>query len=315
VIQTKKAIGNLLRAQSFDLVIFSGREVCRALEKLNVPIVIDCGDANCTRLLQQMKYATTKQKVGFLLRYFNMRHEEKRLCRVTRFHSFISERDRKNLCGPSDQSAIVPQGVDCDYWKRSSQPATRPCIVFHGVMSYPPNADASLFLLKKILPRVRQAVPELEVFIVGRDPQPELLSAARQYHDITVTGAVDDIRPYLERAMVYVAALRFASGVQNKVLEAMAMEVPVVTTPVVSAGLSMDGTQPLLVIGQTEEEIADGIVKMLTHAEERARFSAEGRRFVEAHCSWSHSADILEELCLEAIGRSRPIRQGQGAAD
>src|SRR5258708_6427204 len=197
---------------------------------------------------------------------------------------------------------FLPQGVDNNYWRRSFPPSGRNCIAFSGVMSYPPNADAAAFLLNKILPLVRQVFPKLEVLIVGRDPSPELVSVARRYPDVTVTGTVDDVRPYLERADVFVAALRFASGVQNKVLEAMAMEVPVVTTPVVAAGLRVDAVEPQLVIGHTAEEIAAGIVRLLSNAAERARFATEGRRFVEAHCSWSYSAEKLEKLCLAAAG-------------
>jgi len=181
-------------------------------------------------------------------------------------------------------------------------------------MNYPPNVDAAVFLLDKILPLVRRILPNLEVLIVGRDPSPEIVNMAQRYPDVTVTGAVDDVRPYLERADVFVAALRFASGVQNKVLEAMSMEVPVVTTPVVAAGLSMDGVEPQLIVCVNAEEIAAGITKLMAHTEERARLSAEGRRFVEAHCSWSRSAQILEELCItateQASGRSEYVSRG-----
>jgi glycosyltransferase involved in cell wall biosynthesis len=169
-------------------------------------------------------------------------------------------------------------------------------------MSYSPNVDAAIFLLDAILPLVRRAIPHLEVLIVGRDPSPKVLFMAQRFPDVTVTGEVADVRPYLERADVFVAALRFASGVQNKVLEAMSMEVPVVTTPVVAAGLCVDGVEPQLVIGLHATEIATGIVGLLTNAEERVRLSSAGRTFVETHCSWSRSAEKLENLCLAATG-------------
>jgi glycosyltransferase involved in cell wall biosynthesis len=178
-------------------------------------------------------------------------------------------------------------------------------------MSYHPNAEAALFLLDSILPLVRKVRPELEILIVGRDPSSELVRVAKRYSDVTVTGGVDDVRPYLERADIFVAALRFASGVQNKVLEALAMEVPVVTTPVVATGLRVDGVEPQVVIGRTAEEIAACIVRLLGNSEERARLSTEGRRFVEAHCSWSRSAEKLEKLCL-AAAENHPFQRGSG---
>jgi glycosyltransferase involved in cell wall biosynthesis len=167
-------------------------------------------------------------------------------------------------------------------------------------MNYSPNADAAMFLIKHVLPIVRKTISTLEVIIPGRDPSPDLLTVAKAYPDTTVTGAVPDIRPYLERADVFVAPLRMASGVQNKVLEAMAMEVPVVTTPVVAEGLRTDGIEPPLLIGNDAKEIAECIIRILRRPQERTRLSIEGRRFVMAHHSWSTSVDKLEELCFTA---------------
>ncbi len=309
--QMGQTMRSLLQQQIFDLVLFHGREAIPVLDGVEVPIVVECGDTNCTRILQQLRQARVLLRPRLFVRYLRERRLEERLARKTLYRFFTSARDRENLLGPSDRSEIVPQGVDYDYWKRSSPRSSgRNCIVFSGVMNYPPNADAAVHLLDAILPRVRRVFPELEVLIVGRDPLRELVKTAQRYRHVTVTGAVDDVRPYLEQADVFVAALRFASGVQNKVLEAMAMEVPVVTTPVVAAGLLIDGVEPQLVVGENAGEIADGIIGLLADAEERARLSAEGRLFVEAHYSWSCSADTLEKLCLAATGHvTHPTRR------
>jgi polysaccharide biosynthesis protein PslH len=308
--QMKQEVCSLLQQQTFDIVLFHGREAAPVLEGIELPIVVECGDTNSTRILQQLRQARVLRRPRLFFRYLRERRLEERLAHKTLYRFFISARDRENLLGPSDRSEIVPQGVDYEYWKRSSPHAGRNCIVFTGVMSYLPNADAALFLLEAIVPRVRHVFADLEVLIVGRDPLPALVKTARRYRDVTVTGAVEDVRPYLERADVFVAALRFASGVQNKVLEAMAMEVPVITTPVVAAGLCFDSVEPELVIGQNASELADGVIRLLAHAEERARLSAEGRRFVEAHCSWSSSAERLETLCLAAARHAAdPISQ------
>jgi glycosyltransferase involved in cell wall biosynthesis len=119
---------------------------------------------------------------------------------------------------------------------------------------------------------------------------------------------VQDVRPWLERADVYVAALRFASGVQNKVLEAMSMKLPVVTTPVVAAGLKLDRAEPPLVVGTTAEELAAGVTRLLMSRPERAYFASEGRKYVENNCSWAASAAHLERVCL-AAAQSAPAHQ------
>jgi glycosyltransferase involved in cell wall biosynthesis len=113
---------------------------------------------------------------------------------------------------------------------------------------------------------------------------------------------VDDVRPYLEQATVCVGPLRFASGVQNKLLEALAMEVPVVTTPVAADGLRVEGgEQPPVLVADGEKEFAESVVYLLTQTKDRSRLAAEGRHFVKNHFNWSHSAKMLEEMCLTAV--------------
>jgi hypothetical protein len=169
-------------------------------------------------------------------------------------------------------------------------------------MNYAPNEDAAIYLIDKILPLVRRAIPHLETLVVGRDPTPALQERAKQFPDVTVTGFVEDVRTYLERACVFVAPLRYGSGIQNKVLEAMAMEVPVITTSLAANGLRVDGVvEPPVVIADGEEKFAERIVALLNHKEERNRLAGEGRRFVENHFAWSRSAAKLEEMCFAAV--------------
>src|SRR5206468_215326 len=134
-------------------------------------------------------------------------------------------------------------------------------------MEYPPNTDAALYLIEEILPLVQRTVPAAQALIVGRDP-PARLRSAGQRPGVTVTGFVDDVRPYLERATVFAAPLRFGAGIQNKVLEAMAMEVPVVASPLAADGLrTEDGAQPPLDVARTTEEFADRIARRLLEAQ------------------------------------------------
>jgi hypothetical protein len=217
--QMEMAVHDLLKQEVFDLVLFHGREALPILDKVEVPIVVECGDTNCARILLQMHRTRLWLQPRLFFHYLRARRLEEKLARRTPYRFFISMRDRENLLGPSDQSAIVPQGVDYDYWKRSLPPSGGNCIVFSGVMNYSPNADAAVFLLDTILPLVRRVFSELEVLIVGRDPLPELVNMAQRYTDVTVTGAVDDIRPYLERADVSVAPYASPPGLKTRCLK------------------------------------------------------------------------------------------------
>jgi glycosyltransferase involved in cell wall biosynthesis len=171
-------------------------------------------------------------------------------------------------------------------------------------MDYAPNEDAALYLIDRIVPLARRERPDLELLIVGRNPSRELRDRARAA-GVTVTGAVEDMRDYLERAAVCIAPLRYASGMQNKALEAMAMQVPVLATSVVSDGLALgDGTPPPVVTADGEERLAAELVELLRDTPRRDRLAREGRSYVEQHFSWAAGARTLEELCSSAIAKA-----------
>jgi glycosyltransferase involved in cell wall biosynthesis len=216
---------------------------------------------------------------------------------------FVSRRDAEAILGEG-AGEVVSIGVDHARFRRSRPGATN-ALVFSGIMSYGPNEDAALVLLEQVFPLVRSAVPDAELFIVGRDPSRRLRARAAGTPGVTVTGFVPDVRPWLERAAVAAVPMRQGSGVQNKVLEAMAMELPVVTTSLVSAGLRVAGGEAPVVVADEVREFAEAVVKLLAQEQERARLAAAGRRFVEEHYDWSRSAARLERMCVSAAARAR----------
>jgi glycosyltransferase involved in cell wall biosynthesis len=301
--QMKKAFTGLAAKGAYDVVLFHGKSIFPVIAEWNgSPLVVDFCDATSMRYQSKMNYAGAAKRLLYALRYWQIKQIEQKLIAKTPQVAFVSWRDREAVLGASNRGRVVPIGVDHQFWRRRSETAPRPnCLVFTGVMNYAPNEDAALYLLDKILPIVRRSIPNVEALIVGRDPTPALKALANQFTGVTVTGFVDDVRTYLERAAVFVAPLRYGSGVQNKVLEAMAMEVPVITTTLAAAGLRVDGAgEPPVIVADGEEKFAAAVVTLLGQKEERARLAAEGRRFVENHFVWPRSAAKLEEMCLAA---------------
>jgi glycosyltransferase involved in cell wall biosynthesis len=173
-------------------------------------------------------------------------------------------------------------------------------VVFTGNLRYAPNADAALHLATQIFPLVHKAVPNAELLLVGRDPLPELREAAQRCEGITVTGFVDDVRPYLERAALFAAPLRFGAGIQNKVLEALAMELPVVASRVAAEGLhTVDGQRPPVEIASQPNDFVRAIVTLLARG---AAPATEGRAYVERNFSWERSGDLVEQALAAAAG-------------
>jgi len=301
--QMKKNFVELAKKESYDVVLFHGKSIFPVIENWNGrPLVVDFCDATAMRYQSKMEYAGPARRLWYALRHWQIKQIEKKMIAKTPQVAFVSWRDREAVLGAAANGSVVPIGVDHKFWTRQTRQPRPNCLAFTGVMSYAPNEDAAIYLIDKILPIIKRSIPHPEVLIVGRDPSPALKARARKYPEVAVTGFVDDVRMYLERAAVFVAPLRYGSGVQNKVLEAMAMEVPVVTTSLAAAGLRVDGAgEPPVIVADGEEQFAERVVTLLEQQNERARLAAAGRRFVENHFVWSRSAAKLEAMCFAAV--------------
>ena len=276
--QMRAAFRSLVNQDSFDVVLFHGKSVFEVIRDWRgLPLVVDFCDASSMRIRSRMKVAGISKQPLLWYRFLRMRQIERDLVAKTPHIAFISNRDQAAVVGPQSDFEIIPIGVDHKYWTRST-PAYKPnTIVFTGVMDYGPNHDSAMYLLDRIVPLVRQHVPDLEIIIAGRDPLPELIQKAESVGGVTVTGFVDDMRSYLEQAAVFAAPMRFGSGIQNKVLEAMAMELPVVTTTVVADGLKLKNGQPPVRVGDTDESFATSLMDLLKNSAERDRLAGESR--------------------------------------
>lgn len=269
-----------VKKNTYDVVLFHGKSVFPVIEKWDdLPIVIDFCDATAMRFRDRMQFETPGKRFLLKRRYRQIHKIEQKMIEKTPHVAFISARDRNATVVNRNGFKIVPIGVDIEFWTRKTNNPRKNCIVFTGVMNYGPNEDAVLYLINNILPLVKPNVPDLEVLIVGRDPTPVLRAAAKKHPEVMVTGFVDDVRTYLEFASVFVAPIRYGSGIQNKVLEAFAMGVPVLCTPVVAEGLYVDdGQEPPLWVAEDGEKFAELLMKLLADEEEQVRLARQSRR-------------------------------------
>lgn len=299
--QMKMAVTTLVQREPFDVVLFHGNAIARVIEDINIPVVVDFCDAMSMQYLSRMRYAEISILPLLGLRYLQVKRRENKAVRRSPYIAFVSRRDMEATLGRNGHGKVVSIGVDHAFWKRGSKSSSSNSIVFVGVLDYPPNADAALFLADKILPLVKRSIPDVKVFIVGRNPSVALRQRAKGHPGVTITGYVDDVRPYLEKATVSAVPVRFGCGVQNKVLEAMAMEVPVITTSLVAAGLRVtDDEEVPVVVADRENEFCDRIVQLLRDTEERDRLATKGRYFIERYFNWSPWAEELERMCVSA---------------
>jgi len=222
----------------------------------------------------------------------------------------ISETERDLFAGQAPGSAgklhVIRNGVDTDYFRPAEGPAEDRSIVFCGRMDYAPNIDGAAWFAERILPRIRARTPGAVFRIVGAAPTARVL-ALRALPGVEVTGAVPDVRPYLAKARVVVAPLRIARGIQNKVLEAMAVGKPVVATPQALDGIgARPGADVLCAADETRFAAA---VSDVIEGRAPAALGARGRDHVLQRMRWSAQLALLDGIIG---GSAQP--SGQAAA-
>jgi polysaccharide biosynthesis protein PslH len=260
--------------------------------------VMDFGDADSEKWLEYAATSPLPVSWAFRLEGKRVRKAEQRLGAQFDAGSVNAPRERDVLAGyVRSPIAVIPNGVDLEYFQPGSTSGRGYIpsrVIFTGNMSYRPNVEAVRHFATMIFPRVLREIPDAQFHIVGMDPTP----AVRRLADgnrIIVTGRVDDIRPYFDSAAVAVAPLRVARGLQNKVLEAMAMRVPVVSSPAAFAGISAVAGQDLLV-ARRAGEFSRAVVTLLRDPAVRERVAAAGRACVETNHNWSQLLERLEDL-------------------
>lgn len=228
---------------------------------------------------------------------------EKETCR--RFDAVIavSAEDRDQMREEYGVDAVfeVPTGVDTEFFTPSGKENIDPHnVVFTGSMDWLPNEDAIRYYTEQIMPIVRRSLPDATLTVVGRNPYPSLLELSRRDPAIVVTGRVEDVRPYMERAAAYVVPLRIGGGTRLKIFEAMAMEKPIVSTTIGAEGLPVtDGRE--LRIADTPETFAASVVELLMNREAAKQLGREAARVVRERFGWNGVAKRFAEICEATV--------------
>jgi glycosyltransferase involved in cell wall biosynthesis len=235
--------------------------------------------------------------------------------RTRRFESHLLERyARVLICSPRDRDfllefsaredsdgrlVVLPSGVDLRYFSPLDTVRDPATLIFTGKMSYHANLAAALDLIHQVMPHVWAFRSDARLVIAGKDPTKELLAQAADPR-ITVTGTVPDLRPYLAQATIAVSPIRYSAGIQLKLLEAMGMATPVVSTPQATAVLQIQPGRDLLV-ADTPQAFAEAVITLLADEGRRQRVGQAGRRYVETYHDWSRIAEKLEAVYRDAM--------------
>jgi len=214
--------------------------------------------------------------------------------------SAIEQLDFERLF-PGVPVSLVGNGVDLDFFRSSGHPKRPGSIVFTGVMNYLPNIDAVVWFSDKVLPLIQAQMPEASFVICGSRPVPAVRRLAKRQH-VTVTGWVPDTRPYLDAAEVFVAPLRMARGVQNKLLEALAMGLPCVASTTATSGTVIPNGKGILAADEPEE-FAKHVLWLLLEEQFRAEMAQRARHAAETYYRWDSQMADLDRVIASLSSR------------
>jgi len=274
-------------------------------ELAGVPAVIDLVDVDSQKWFDYAAKASGLKRMLFQLEGRRLRRLEQSLPQRAQAITLVSEAEAELFRGfcRNDRTVAVPNGVDLDYFRPQNDgqcpwrplPASDRCdAVFVGALDYRANIDAVTWFASEVWPLVRQKLPALTLGLVGRKPDPALQRLS-QMPGIRVFGNVPDVRPYVAAADLVIAPLRIARGIQNKVLEAMAMGKPVICSPEALEGIAAEPGRHLLVAEQPTQWLS--VIADLTADDEVAMsLGMAARSFVERHHAWDATLSSLEQL-------------------
>jgi len=293
-----KKVDALIAKHQPDILFGQLVRVAEYIRHKNIPKAIDYQDVFSYGMKRRRDIA------NFITRpIYNM--EYRRLCRYEAkiFDEFdvktiISQPDRELIPHPKhDEILIIPNGVDHEFFK-PRQDEKKYDIVFTGNMSYAPNVNAVEYLANEILPLVWKQVPAAKMYIAGATPDPRVKKVACDR--IIVSGWLDDIRDAYAQSRIFIAPMRIGTGLQNKLLEAMSMGLPAITTPLANASLGARPNEEIL-IGSNAIELAQHIVTLLTNNSKAQQIAQAGYDFTNRVYDWGKATYKMEEAMASVV--------------
>lgn len=306
-------INRLLASQRWDLIFVHCSSVAQYVAHVqDVPKILDFGDMDSQKWLEYANYKFFPLSLGYRLEGAKMEAAEKRLARRFDLCTATTRAEWETLeaYGTGAKTDWFPNGVDANFFCPVDEPYDADTISFIGRMDYYPNQECMARFCAQAWPLLRARRPAVKLLIVGADPSPAMVKLG-ELPGVTVTGSVPDVRPFIRSSAAMVAPLAIARGTQNKILEAMAMGVPVVTSRIAAGGVDAEADAHFLVADQPQET-AEALLRLVEQPAERARLAQAGRARMLSHHAWPHSMNRLDGI-IERCTTTFKVREGAPA--
>ncbi|MGE3541771.1 MAG: glycosyltransferase, partial [Candidatus Tectimicrobiota bacterium] len=282
-----------------DLVLADCSSMAQYVRASTKPKIVDFVDIDSEKWQAYSRDSTLPYSLIYTMEYHRLSLFEERVTQTFDYCLVVSEEEKK-LLKYGRNVVVMPNGIDCQFFTpRQEQNAHT--LIFTGAMDYFPNIDGVSYFHRDIWPLVKAQVEDATFVVAGMQPHARIKALAS--NDTTITGFVPDIRDPLAQATICVVPLRIAKGIQNKVLEAMAMGIPVVATSAANTGIHAQDGQHIL-LADSPQAFAQAVVRLLNDVHLRRTLAANARRFVQEHFSWEKHLGTLDAL-IEQLTRAR----------
>lgn len=259
----------------------------------SIPKTLDYMDALSKGLERRIKISKFWQKPFVKMEWQRMKRFENLAFEFFNNHIIISSSDRNEIAHINNKNIeIIPNGIDANYYQKIITDKIYD-LIFIGNLSYVPNIEAAKFISKKIFPLLQEKVPNIKILISGSNPSKKVLRLSNE--NIKVTGWVDDIRETYCSGKVFFAPMSLGSGLQNKLLEAMSLGIPCITSNLCNESLGATHMKNII-IGNSVEQYISQILNILSNPELISEIGKNGREFVNKKFSWESSNKILMEI-------------------
>ncbi len=300
--ELNRRVWRLLRTRNFDLVFVHCSSMAPYVMRYRgARKILDFGDMDSQKWLAYSQFKPQPLALGYKVEGIKLAAWERRLAASFDLCTCTTRAELETLqrLDTAPATGWFPNGVDSQYFAPVAEPFDPDLMAFVGRMDYYPNQQAVLKLCHEVLPLVRRQRPQVRLAIVGANPSSAIRELSR-IANVVVTGSVADVRPHVQRAALTVANLEIARGTQNKILESMAMGVPVIASSRAAAGVDAVAGEHLLV-GDTSAQLAAKILSVLDNRQLRDRLALAGRARILSHHSWAQSMLKLDELIDQAV--------------
>lgn len=289
----REKINQLIAESKPDHIYCQLIRVSEYVKNSTLPKTLDYQDIFSMGAKRRAETSSPLMRLFFLMEYRRLIRYEHDIFARFNLKTIISKPDRDLLPHPSrNEVVIIPNGVDHNYFS-PVQGEKKYDVVFTGNMGYPPNIDAARFIAEEIFPLVLKQFPSAKLLLAGATPHARVLALKSKH--ITVSGWMPDIRESYASSRIFIAPMRIGTGLQNKLLEAMAMEIPCITSILANQALCAEENKEIL-IGSNAREYADHIIELLQDEKYALSLARNGHVFVKKVFSWENSVKELETL-------------------